>query len=64
MSLILEWAAIGLAITCAGLSVYGWAFHFSVGPAHGGGAEVGLVAGVLAVAFLVVAVVADRRRGR
>jgi len=62
LSLILKWAAIVLAIGFGGLSVYGWAFHFWVGPAHGPGAEVGLVAGILAVALLVVAVVADRRR--
>ena len=49
---------LGMLLAIA--SAYGWWFHFSVGPAHGAGWELGAIAGVLAV----VAVVCARRVGR
>jgi hypothetical protein len=42
----LLWILTGVA---AAISAYGWWFHFSVGPTHGAGQELGIVAGVLAV---------------
>ena len=35
-------------------SAYGWWFHFSVGPAHGVGAEIGLVGAAAALACILV----------
>jgi len=47
-------AVVGSAV-CTAISLYGWWFHFSVGPAHGPGFEIGLIGAVVAVAALVVA---------
>jgi len=46
------------------LSLYGWWFHFSVGPTHGAGAEIGVVAGVLALMAAGMAVWLKRRENR
>lgn len=54
-------AAFVLAFGFTLLSVYGWIFHFSVGPAHGAGAEVGLLAGVAAMVFIVISVLIIRQ---
>jgi len=43
------------------LSVYGWMFHFSLGPAHGAGAEVGILAGIAALVFIVISLVIVRQ---
>ena len=51
-------------------SAYGWWFHFSVGPTHGPGAEIGLLGGAAALFFILVGfvrwvfrVLARERRG-
>jgi len=49
-----------LGVLMALASAYGWWFHFSVGPTHGAGWELGTIAGVLAA----VAVVCARRLGK
>ena len=46
------WSLLLVAAAAALLSGYGWWFHFSVGPAHGAGREVGIVAGVVSMASL------------
>jgi hypothetical protein len=38
-----------IAVVSGCLSLYGWWFHVSAGPAHGPGAEVGLLAGTAAL---------------
>jgi hypothetical protein len=54
--------AVVAAIVFGAASAYGWWFHFSVGPAHGAGAELGVLAGILAVAAIVLAIWLDKRR--
>ena len=49
---------LGMLLAIA--SAYGWWFHFTVGPAHGAGWELGTIAGLLAAAACVWA----RRIGR
>lgn len=41
-------------IVAALMSAYGWWFHFSAGPAHGAGAELGTLAGVVALVLAAV----------
>ena len=36
----------------AAVSAYGWWFHFSVGPAHGAGAEMPAICGAVAALIL------------
>lgn len=43
-----------LGATSALVSGYGWWFHFAVGPAHGPGRELGVIAGVVSVAAFAV----------
>jgi len=59
---MLVWIAIFIALIFGAVSTYGWWFHFTVGPAHGAGAEIGVVAGVLTLVGIGLAVWADRRR--
>ena len=46
------WLLLVVAAATALLSGYGWWFHFSVGPAHGAGREIGIAAGLASVASL------------
>lgn len=41
---VVKWILVVAAIAGAVLSAYGWWFHFTVGPTHGAGAEMGIVA--------------------
>ncbi len=50
-----RWTALGAAVGFGGLSAYGWWFFFAVGPAHGPGAEVGVMSAVFAVLLVFVA---------
>ena len=43
-----------IGVAAALLSGYGWWFHFSVGPAHGPGREVGIIAGLASVVSLAI----------
>jgi len=43
------WKPWLVAVVFGALSVYGWGFFFMVGPAHGPGLELGLVAGLVAL---------------
>ena len=45
MAIGIDWAVVAV-FGC--LSLYGWWFFFTVGPTHGPGAEVGLLAGAVA----------------
>jgi len=47
-----EWLLFLVASAAALLSAYGWWFHFSAGPAHGAGREVGIVAGAVSAVSL------------
>jgi hypothetical protein len=53
-----------IAACFAALSLYGWWFYFSVGPTHGAGAEIGVVAGSLALVAAAVAAWLKRRENR
>jgi hypothetical protein len=44
-----------LTFATAFLSAYGWWFHFRVGPPHGAGQELGVVAGFLSAGMLLLA---------
>jgi hypothetical protein len=44
---------IALALLLLALSAYGWWFHFTVGPSHGSGMEMGIVAGVAGIVAIV-----------
>jgi len=46
------WLPFLVAAASALLSAYGWWFHFSMGPAHGPGREVGIVAGLISAGSL------------
>jgi hypothetical protein len=46
VSVWMSWLVGGIS---AALSAYGWWFHFDVGPAHGPGKELGLIAGVVSL---------------
>ena len=63
LSTVRLWLAILATIAFALLNGYGWWFHFSVGPAHGAGAEIGILGGVLAVGSGALAIWFDKRRG-
>ena len=56
-----KWGLIVAAIASALLSAYGWWLHFTVGPTHGPGAEVGIIAGGLTVVCFGGAIALDRR---
>lgn len=59
---------LSLAAAVAGfLSVAGFVFHFTVGPTHGAGIEMGIVAGLFALGLAVVVMrwsAHDDRRSR
>ena len=38
-----------IAVVAGLFSLYGWWFHFSVGPSHGPGAELGVFTGAVAL---------------
>ena len=44
------WLLLVVAAAAALLSGYGWWFHFSVGPTHGAGREIGIAAGLASIA--------------
>ena len=44
-----------VAVLFGVLSLYGWWFYFSAGPAHGPGAELGLLAGTIAIVAVGIA---------
>jgi hypothetical protein len=52
-----------LTAATAVTSAYGWWFHFSVGPAHGAGLQLGVVAGLLSVGMLLLTLRFSRRPG-
>jgi hypothetical protein len=57
-------ALLWLAASAAAcLSVYGWLFHFNVGPTHGAGMELGIIAGVCAAGLSIVALRCKARDG-
>jgi len=56
------WLLLVIGTAAALFSGYGWWFHFSVGPSHGPGREVGIVAGVVSVVSLALAWRLGRRR--
>ena len=43
-------AASGFAF----LSMQGWAFHYTAGPAHGAGAEMGIIGGICSIGLATV----------
>jgi hypothetical protein len=49
------WRAWLVAVLCGALSLYGWAFFLMVGPSHGPGLELGVLAGVIALIAVRVA---------
>jgi len=57
--------AFVLAAGCSLLSLYGWSFHFTAGPAHGPGAELGIFAGVGALLFagIFIVILREERKG-
>jgi hypothetical protein len=57
----MKWLALGIAIVLGALSVYGWWFYFAVGPGHGPGIEIGIIAGQLALVALIAAAWLDSR---
>jgi hypothetical protein len=56
-----KWIFVVAALAGAVLSAYGWWFHVTVGPTHGAGAEMGILAGALTLVCIVTAVALDRR---
>jgi hypothetical protein len=44
-----------LTAVTAAISAYGWWFHFNVGPTHGAGRELGIIAGLVSVGTLLLA---------
>jgi hypothetical protein len=53
---------LSLAAAFAGfISVAGWVFHFSVGPTHGAGMELGIIGGLVAVGLAAVVLRWSRR---
>lgn len=49
------WLLWIVAGSTALMSAYGWWFHFTVGPTHGAGRELGIIAGLLSVGAFTLA---------
>ena len=59
---MMKWLRPGSGVAFGIASAYGWWFHFSVGPAHGPGAELGILAGTATLAIVAWAVWSHRKR--
>ena len=58
------WLLLFIAAATALLSGYGWWFHFSVGPTHGAGRDIGMIAGVASIVSLALGWRLSRNRHR
>lgn len=53
---------LAVAIVLEAISLYGWWSHFTIGPQHGAGLEVAMLAGQLALVAFISAMWLDRSR--